>query len=150
MDRIRKFRLVSVRDADLDRTLLQTCPVAWRQLGCCYETGRGVGQDLEKAAILYSQAAVEGDEVAQYNLGQLYFHGRGVKKRHGEGSILVSRVCHGRLCICTKYAWQLLYNGWGIKKDWGMAVKFFRMAAEQGDTDGQINLRVCYQYGRRS
>lgn len=42
------------------------------------------------------------------------------------------------------------YNGWGIKKDWGMAVKFFRMAAEQGDTDGQINLSVCYQYGRRS
>ncbi len=80
MDRIRKFRLVSVRDADLDRTLLQTCPVAWRQLGCCYETGRGVGQDLEKAAILYSQAAVEGDEVAQYNLGQLYFSWKRRKK----------------------------------------------------------------------
>ena len=113
MDRIRKFRLVSVRDADLDRTLLQTCPVAWRQLGCCYETGRGVGQDLEKAAILYSQVAVEGDEVAQYNLGQLYFHGRGVKKD------MESRVCHGRLCICTKYAWQLLLQWLGHKERLG-------------------------------
>lgn len=108
MDRIRKFRLVSVRDANLDRTLLQTCPVAWRQLGCCYETGRGVGQDLEKAAILYSQAAVEGDEVAQYNLGQLYFHGRGVKKtwrRQYTGIKSLPRpVMHlHKICLATAF-----------------------------------------------
>lgn len=80
MDRIHKFRLVSVRDADLDRTLLQTCPVAWRQLGCCYETGRGVGQDLEKAAILYSQAAVEGSTL------ECVINMAGDHKRLGTGS----------------------------------------------------------------
>lgn len=135
MDRIRKFRLVSVRDADLDRTLLQTCPVAWRQLGCCYETGRGVGQDLEKAAILYSQAAVEGDEVAQYNLGQLYFHGRGVKKDMEKAVYWYQESATAGYASAQNMLGNCFYNGWGIKKDWGMAVKFFQMAAEQGDTD---------------
>ena len=55
-------------------------PVACRQLGYCYEIGRGIGQDMEKAASLYRMAAMKNDKEAQYSLGQLYFYGKGVKQ----------------------------------------------------------------------
>ncbi|KAH8044343.1 glycosyl hydrolase [Aureococcus anophagefferens] len=48
-------------------------------LGVCYETGRGVAQDAERAAALYDQAARRGHAGAQYNLGCCYEDGSGVE-----------------------------------------------------------------------
>ena len=39
-------------------------------------------------------------------------------------------------------------NGRGVPKDYGEAVKWFRLAAEQGNADAQTNLGVMFQYGR--
>ncbi len=50
---------------------------AWGQR---YESGVGVGRDLQKALRLYCKAARLGHGEAQYRLGQLYLFGRGVKK----------------------------------------------------------------------
>ena len=49
-------------------------------LGVCYETGRGVEQDIKKAVELFRKAADQGHAMAQYNLGHCYRTGEGVEK----------------------------------------------------------------------
>ena len=42
---------------------------------------------------------------------------------------------------------HLYYYGNGIEKDYEEAVKWFRTAAEQGDSEAQYKLGICYYYG---
>ena len=39
-------------------------------------------------------------------------------------------------------------NGRGVTRDDGEALRWFRLAAEQGDADAQFNLGVMYENGR--
>jgi TPR repeat protein len=52
--------------------------VALTELAARYQQGRGVKQDLPRAAQLYEQAAKLGNAEAQFNLGNLYLLGEGV------------------------------------------------------------------------
>lgn len=38
-------------------------------------------------------------------------------------------------------------NGEGVEKDQAQAIKYYRLAAEQGDADAQFNLGCCYEGG---
>ena len=49
-------------------------------MGICYDEGRGVQQDREKAVEWYRKAANQGDAAAQLNLGLSYYNGEGVEK----------------------------------------------------------------------
>ena len=49
-----------------------------------YEQGKGVAQDLHKAAIWYQKAAVQGDKNAQFNLGLMNEQGKGVAQDQKE------------------------------------------------------------------
>ena len=45
-------------------------------------------------------------------------------------------------------SWGLMYsNGEGVPKNDAEAVRWYRMAAEQGDTQAQVNLGVMYSNG---
>jgi hypothetical protein len=44
------------------------------------EHGEGVGRDVLRAAVLYCDAAREGDAESQYRLGWMYANGRGVER----------------------------------------------------------------------
>ena len=46
--------------------------------GVCFETGKGVVQDLYTASAWPAKAAAQGDPIAQYNLGVFYDIGTGV------------------------------------------------------------------------
>lgn len=45
-----------------------------------YEMGRGVSKDEKAAGFWYTQAAVKGHVVAQFQLALMLAEGRGVKK----------------------------------------------------------------------
>ncbi|RAP28943.1 hypothetical protein DID78_04400 [Candidatus Marinamargulisbacteria bacterium SCGC AG-343-D04] len=49
-------------------------------LGCMYQEGKGVDQDLNEAVRLYTLAADQGNAPAQYNLGWMYENVRGVNE----------------------------------------------------------------------
>lgn len=49
-------------------------------LGTAYYTGRGIGQDYQKAAQYLKSAAAAGQPLAEYTLGKAYLAGNGVKK----------------------------------------------------------------------
>ena len=53
---------------------------AQNQLGCLYQKGEGVPQDMKKSFDLFMQAAVQGLSSAQCNVGNLYHLGKGVDK----------------------------------------------------------------------
>jgi uncharacterized protein len=50
---------------------------AVRQLGRCFEEGRGLDQDLEKASEMYGKAAAHGDADALFRYGHCLEHGVG-------------------------------------------------------------------------
>ena len=50
----------------------QECAPAQCNLGLCYETGRGVRQDIREAVRWFCRAARAGDKTAQHNLGVYY------------------------------------------------------------------------------
>jgi len=49
-----------------------TSDLAQCNLGLCYQTGRGVPQDNQKAMRWFIRAAKQGDKTAQHNLGVHY------------------------------------------------------------------------------
>ena len=50
----------------------QECAPAQCNLGLCYETGRGVIQNVREAVKWFIRAARQGDKTAQHNLGVYY------------------------------------------------------------------------------
>ena len=57
---------------------------AQNYLGTCYETGRGVETDLEKAVYWFQQSADQGNVYAQCNLAIMYENGSGTDKNLDE------------------------------------------------------------------
>jgi hypothetical protein len=55
-----------------------------------YEHGEGVPQDRLKAAVLYCEAARDGDAEARFSLGWMYANGRGVPHDEGIAAALFS------------------------------------------------------------
>lgn len=58
---------------------------AQHMLGCFYDLGLGVPEDLEKAAYWYRKAAEQGHAEAQYNLGIMLYTGDGIPQDKKEG-----------------------------------------------------------------
>ena len=46
----------------------------WHRAGYCYDWGKGVTKDVDKAMYWYTKSAERGDKFSQYNLGQCYFY----------------------------------------------------------------------------
>jgi TPR repeat protein len=88
-------------------------------LGFMYNKGNGVPQDYETAAKWYRLAAEQGNANAQNNLGVMYDKGNHVP-------LVLFRTSHPD--------WT------GTWQDYKIAVKWFRLAAEQGNANAQNNL----------
>jgi len=57
-----------------------------------YEHGEGVRKDQQKAAVLYCDAARDGDTEAQFSLGWMYANGRGVPRDDAAAAALFARA----------------------------------------------------------
>lgn len=58
----------------------QEYDVAEFNVGCFYETGKGIKQNFQKAFYWYLKAAEQDNADAQYNLALLYYNGLGIEK----------------------------------------------------------------------
>ena len=120
---------------------------AQRNLGICYEVGKGVSQNYEEAAKWYRKAAEQGHAIAQFNLGICYEDGIGVSQNYEEAAKWYRKAAEQgdasaqlNLGICYEY-------GKGVSQNYEEAVKWYRKAAEQGDASAQNALGVCYECG---
>ena len=101
-------------------------------LGVMYEKGRGVPQNDKTAVKWYTLAGEQGDANAQRSLKRL-------QKEIAEQNKLRELQARAKQGDANaQYQLGTMYdNGQGVPKDVKEAVKWYRLAAEQGDTSSQ-------------
>jgi TPR repeat protein len=123
---------------------------AWAQaeLGWMYHKGLGVAADDVEAARLYHLASEQDDAWAQYRLGWLYAHGRGVPQDHAEALRLLRAAAEGELVEAQIALGDVYRTGrLGVAIDVGLAVDWYRRAAENEGHDGAAPLAEMYLDG---
>lgn len=118
------------------------------ELARCYTEGKGVSEDMVKAATWYRKAAEKGHAKAQFYLGVCYFDGLGVKWNNTTAVEWFRKAAEQGDAMAQFNLGVCYEKGRGVEKDETMAVEWYRKAAEQGDVRGQFNLGICYGYGR--
>lgn len=115
--------------------------------GVCYEKGRGVSKDKEKALYYYRQAAAGGHKQAQYRYAKLLLTSRGhqsVEELNTAISLLEQAAAAGlakaQVCLASVYSQDPVK--YGCK-----SIQYLKMAAESGDDTALLFLGQCYESG---
>ena len=111
-------------------------------LGHMLTFGQGVRQDKEEALRWFSLAAAHGNVKAMERLIQL---------QPVSGSAPGSSTANGTIGAVTAAAFyemgEKYYYGRGVRLDYAEAAKWYRKAAEQGNSDAQYSLGHMYLFG---
>jgi uncharacterized protein len=113
-------------------------------LGFMYHDGEGVPKDYVQAAGWFRKAAEQGDIAAQAALGDMYLEGEGVPKDDAQAARWLQKPAEQGLPAA-----QSALAGLDDKaKKYADALKWYRLAAAQGDAEAQNNLGNMYETGR--
>ncbi|KAL6475919.1 hypothetical protein MHYP_G00144180 [Metynnis hypsauchen] len=118
-------------------------------VGVCYEKGRGVSKDFNKALKYYRHAATAGHRQAQYRCAKLLLNRRGQQSATDTDTATALSLLHKAAAAGLTEA--QLYLGvlfsQNADADGAKSVQYFRMAAESGDSTGLLFLGQCYERG---
>lgn len=116
-------------------------------VGVCYEKGRGVRKNPNKALQFYRRAAAAGHRQAQYRCAKLLLSSRGQQSAEDLNTAitLLERAAGSGLTEAQLYLGVLFSQE--ATKDEGRAVQYLRMAAQSGDSVGLMYLGRCYENG---
>ena len=113
-----------------------------------YVRGKGVDQDLAKAAALFRDAAVRGRNAdAMFLLAVMLEEGKGVGKNQGEALAWYRRAAktgHSRALLNLGYSYV---RGVGVPQDYNKARAYFELAAAKDLAEAQYNLGLIYEHG---
>ncbi|XP_022607340.1 death ligand signal enhancer isoform X3 [Seriola dumerili] len=116
-------------------------------VGVCYEKGRGVSKDREKALNYYWQASVSGHTQAQYRYAKLLLTSRGhqsLEELKTAIDLLEQAAAAGltkaQVCLASVFSQEPVRDG-------SKSVKYLKMAAEGGDDTALLFLGQCYENG---
>jgi len=128
-------------------------------LGTIYHNGDGVAQDYKEAVRLFQLAAAQGFAAAQNSLGVMYARGQGVAQDDGEAvRWYQSAATQGNapaqfnlaFIAATKGSASAQFNvgfmyerGQGVAKDYKEAVRWYKLAAAQGNVNAKIWLEIA-------
>lgn len=142
-------------------TTISLCPLAWASSiedrakylmseGQKYYWGRGVGKDLKKALSLYLEAARLGNQDAQYIAGGMYYRGMGTPKDNSKAfQLLFGAAEKGKSTPeSQKLLGDFFLQGEFIPQNFTKAVKWYKEAARNGDSDAQVELAFLYYTGQ--
>ena len=113
------------------------------QLARCYEFGKGIDSDLEKALTLYQQAADQGLREAQFDLANIISE-FGLPEAEKAAIALYKKAVekdYGPAQAKLGWAYE---QGHGVEKDIKEAVRLYHLAEAQRE-DVQYQLGVCYE-----
>jgi hypothetical protein len=120
-------------------------PDAITFLGDAYRRGLlGVVKSDKKAAKIYRRAVELGDVRAMIFLGFMHVNGLGVKLDKKKAERLLRMAADRGVALAQYNFGILLYS----EQKFEEAFRYFVLAANQGYTDGENNLAVCYRDGR--
>ncbi|XP_018554991.1 LOW QUALITY PROTEIN: death ligand signal enhancer [Lates calcarifer] len=116
-------------------------------VGVCYEKGRGVGKDREKALYYYQQAATGGHAQAQYRYAKLLLTSGGQQSLEVLDTVIdllqqaaAAGLTKAQVCLASVYSQESV-------RDWSKSVQYLKMAAESGDDAALLFLGQCYESG---
>lgn len=107
-------------------------PVALRQLGKLYATGRAVTKDDKKALELYQQAATANDAEAMNLLAGMYLEGIGTPKNLTEAFNWYEKAAKADVPAAMYSLANLYKKGKGVKKDKDKAYFWMQRACNLG------------------
>ncbi|XP_026354828.1 death ligand signal enhancer isoform X1 [Ursus arctos] len=116
-------------------------------VGLCHEHGRGTPRDLGKAALSYQLAASQGHSLAQYRYARCLLQGpasAGGPKQQRAVSMLKQAADSG-LREAQAFLGVLFTKEPHL--DAQRAVKYFWLAANNGDSQSRYHLGICYEKG---
>ncbi|KAM7000172.1 death ligand signal enhancer isoform 2-T2 [Tautogolabrus adspersus] len=115
--------------------------------GVCYEKGRGVTEDKEKALYYYQQAATGGHKQAKYRYAKLLLTSRGhqrLEELNKAIDLLEQAAAAGftkaQVCLASVYAQEPVRDG-------RKSAQYLKMAADSGDHSALLFLGQCYESG---
>jgi TPR repeat protein len=113
-------------------------------LAVCYADGKGVRHDRSRAFIWFEKAASQNVPQAQWNLGELYATGLpGVEADPKKATSLCKRAANAGFAPASATLGALFARA----KKHERAVKWWTLAAEQGDLESLFNLGQAYRLG---
>ena len=129
---------------------------AQSNIGRMYMNGWGVPQDYREALRWFRLSAEQGSAFGEVNLGVMHEDGLGVQQNYLEAAgwyrLVAERGYTGgtedRAIAFAQNKLGFLYEDGRLAYDPAEAVRWFRLAADQGDADAQLNLGYMYEYGR--
>lgn len=106
-------------------------------LGRAYESGKGIPQRSDQAAIWYRKAAEQGNEKAQNSLGVLYWSGDGVEKDRSEAVRWYRKAARQGNANAMFNLGAAYYNGEGVRLNDTFAYAWFLLSSEAGNSSGR-------------
>ncbi len=122
----------SVAYKEFRQAALQGDSESWYNLAVMLYSGKGVQRDKAEAVYWFIKAAEAGDQSAQYNLGVLFATDKELPDEY-------PKMENGEIYFEVGVGPQTS----NLEK----AVKWYKMAAEQGHVSAQLNLGVMYNQG---
>ena len=135
-------------------------------LGTMYEGAQGVARDYNEALKWYRLGANQGNAYGLNNLAGMYEFGKGVSKDMNEALRLyrsaadkgseeakksLQRLGASASVMSADKAFeeaQRYWNGTGVARNESEAVRFYRIAADQGHAEAQASLGYAYDIGK--
>lgn len=117
---------------------------AQTNLAWMYHMGIGVEQDKQLAIYWYTKSAEQGGGLSKYNLAFIYLF----DKNYTEALNWFEKASlQGFIPAWTELG-TMHSLGWGVEKNQEIAIQYYKIAAENGNEIGQLNLGLIYYEGR--
>lgn len=122
-------------------------------LALCFDKGQGVSQSDAEAYHYYKMAADRGYPEAIFQVGYMNFIGKGTEKSFGNAfdyfNIAALKNIPGANSVSTfaKVILGILYKERNKKRFYQEAFRYFKIAAAQGNSEGQFFVAECYELG---
>jgi len=111
-------------------------------LGCKYRDGTGVPQNYEEALLWYGKVSQWGNLAGENEIAWMIFRGQGVEQDTADALIRFQKLAQQKNFEWAQLALGTIYrDGIWVPKDSLEAVKWFRMAVEQGNETAKAMLR---------
>ncbi len=106
-------------------------------LGRAYESGNGIPQRTDQAALWYRKAAQQGNPKAQNGLGVLYWLGDGIEKDKVEAVRWYHKAARQGNANAMFNLGAAYYNGEGVGVNDSFAYAWFLLSSEAGSSSGK-------------
>uniref|UniRef100_A0A8C4SBW5 Death ligand signal enhancer n=1 Tax=Erpetoichthys calabaricus TaxID=27687 RepID=A0A8C4SBW5_ERPCA len=116
-------------------------------VGVCYEKGKGVQKNIEKAALYFKWAAASGHIQAQYRYAKYILNSKHLMQAEDvqEAISLLKQAAESGLKEAQAYLGVLYAQEPHVDKR--KAVGYLMLAAQKGDSQSLLNLGQCYKNG---